>query len=126
MGLASHLGPREQQLMQALLQGLPLVDQPFAAVGAALGLPEDEVLDLLHRWLAQGGLRFLGPVFAPGHEPGSPFERRLADAAASGLPLVPQPFEALGAVLDASGDEVRAALQRMLYDGRVLRIAALR
>ena len=126
MGPAALLDPREQHLMQALLDGLPLVDQPFAAVGAPMGLPEDEVLELLHRWLAQGRLRFLGPVLAPGRGPSSALERRLAEAVASGLPLVPRPFEALGAVLGAGGDEVRAALQHMQDDGRVMRIAALR
>lgn len=56
------LAPRDAQLVERLHGNLPLTDHPFAAVGAELGMDEDEVLERLHRLLAQGVLTRFGPL----------------------------------------------------------------
>jgi DNA-binding Lrp family transcriptional regulator len=53
------------------------------------------------------------------------FDRRLIAATQSGLPLVPQPYEAVGAVLGVSGDIVRERLAQMLEEGLIRRIGAV-
>ena len=53
------------------------------------------------------------------------FERRLVAATQSGLPLVPRPYEALGAMLGTSGAAVRERLARWLEQGLVRRIGAV-
>ncbi len=53
-------------LLNAWQRGFPLCDEPFAVVGAALGMPSAQVL-LAYRQLAQeGALSRIGAVFAPG------------------------------------------------------------
>lgn len=49
----------------------------------------------------------------------------LVRATQAGLPLVPEPYAAIGAQLGVAGDEVMNMLKRMLADGRVRRIAAV-
>lgn len=53
----------DRMLINRLQDGLPLVDRPFAAVGAELGLDEDAVVARV-RAMAEGGLltRF-GPMY---------------------------------------------------------------
>ena len=53
------------------------------------------------------------------------FDRRLIDATQSGLPLVPRPFEAIGAVLGVSSDVVRERFTLLLDSGLVRRIGAV-
>jgi DNA-binding Lrp family transcriptional regulator len=53
------------------------------------------------------------------------FDRRLVVATQGGLPLVPRPYDVLGAALGASGDEVRERLARLLHSGVVRRIGAV-
>lgn len=53
------------------------------------------------------------------------FDRRLIAATQSGLPLVPRPYEAVGAMLGVSGEAVREGFARMLRDGLVRRIGAV-
>lgn len=53
----------DSALVERLHGDLPLCDQPFAAVGAELGLREDEVIDRLHRLLSQGALTRFGPLY---------------------------------------------------------------
>lgn len=50
-------------LLKRLHGGFPLVDRPFAAVGAELGLAEDEVIERLRGLLSQGVLTRFGPLF---------------------------------------------------------------
>ena len=50
-------------LIDRLHGGLPLSDQPFAEVGAELGMQEDEVLERLRLLLAQGVLTRFGPLY---------------------------------------------------------------
>jgi DNA-binding Lrp family transcriptional regulator len=55
----------------------------------------------------------------------SEFDRSLITAVQSGLPLVPRPYEALGAALGVSADRVRGRLADMLACGLIRRIGAV-
>lgn len=57
--------------------------------------------------------------------PLSEIDRALVAATQAGLPLVARPYEAIGAVLGISGDEVRERLATMLASGVVRRIGAV-
>lgn len=57
--------------------------------------------------------------------PLSDFDRRLIAATQSGLPLVPRPYEAVGAMLGVSGEAVRERFAQMLSEGLVRRIGAV-
>ena len=52
-------------------------------------------------------------------------DRRLIRATQAGLPLVPRPYEAVGAALGLSGEQVRERLQAMLSSGLIRRIGAV-
>ncbi len=52
-------------------------------------------------------------------------DRRLIRATQAGLPLVPRPYEAVGAALGISGEQVRERLQTMLDAGLIRRIGAV-
>lgn len=54
-----------------------------------------------------------------------PIDRELIRATQAGLPLVPRPYEALGATLGLSGEQVRERLQAMLEAGLIRRIGAV-
>jgi DNA-binding Lrp family transcriptional regulator len=51
------LGPREQKLVAALQDSIPLVADPFGAVAETLGMPADSLLTQLKEWRDQGVLR---------------------------------------------------------------------
>ena len=53
------------------------------------------------------------------------FDRRLVAATQGGLPLVPRPFEAVGAMLGVDGAVVRERLAGMLDEGLIRRIGAV-
>lgn len=53
------------------------------------------------------------------------FDRELIAATQGGLPLVPRPYEAVGAMLGVSGERVRERLAQMLEQGLVRRIGAV-
>jgi siroheme decarboxylase len=53
------------------------------------------------------------------------FDRRLIRATQAGLPLVPRPYEAVGASLGVSGEQVRERLEAMLESGLIRRIGAV-
>jgi DNA-binding Lrp family transcriptional regulator len=57
------LDSRDARLVTRLHGDLPLTDHPFATVGAEIGMDEDEVIERLHRLLAQGVLTRFGPLF---------------------------------------------------------------
>lgn len=59
---AGGVDPRDARLIDRLHGELPLTDHPFADVGAELGMGEDEVIERLHRLLAQGVLTRFGPL----------------------------------------------------------------
>lgn len=52
-------------------------------------------------------------------------DRRLIAATQAGLPLVPQPYEAVGALLGVSGEVVQGRLAQMLESGLIRRIGAV-
>lgn len=52
-------------------------------------------------------------------------DRHIIRATQSGLPLVRQPYEAIGAALGVGGEQVRARLQAMLAQGLIRRIGAV-
>jgi DNA-binding Lrp family transcriptional regulator len=53
------------------------------------------------------------------------FDRSLIAATQSGLPLVPRPYEAVGAMLGVSGEAVRERFAQLLASGLVRRIGAV-
>lgn len=55
----------------------------------------------------------------------SEFDRQLIAATQAGLPLLPQPYEAVGAALGVSGERVRSRLAEMLQGGLIRRIGAV-
>jgi siroheme decarboxylase len=55
----------------------------------------------------------------------SDFDRELIAATQTGLPLVPRPYEAVGAMLGVSGQQVRERLASMLEEGLIRRIGAV-
>jgi siroheme decarboxylase len=57
------LDARDARLVARLHGNLPLTDHPFAAVGAEIGMGEDEVIERLQRLLSQGVLTRFGPLF---------------------------------------------------------------
>ena len=57
------LRPEQLRLMDFLHGGFPVVDRPFAAVGAALGWSEEYVIESLRQLLASGVLTRFGPLF---------------------------------------------------------------
>lgn len=115
-----------QRLRQQVLQGLPLVDHPFDALGAPLGLDGDAVIDLLRQWVGQGRIARIGLVLADADAPAADaLDEALLSACASGLPLLRRPWEALGAMLGVPAGRVQARLADWLQSGRLLRIAAV-
>jgi hypothetical protein len=121
-------GLRRCRLVARLQQGLPLSDQPFADIGRDCGLTEDEVLGRLHRMLARGLLRHLGPLRVNGgasvDAPVAPggLGARLLATTESGLPLVARPYEALAAMLGVDAPAVREQLQQLLDSGQLAQI----
>ena len=53
------------------------------------------------------------------------FDRALIAATQGGLPLVARPYEAVGAMLGVSGEQVRERLGQMLEQGLIRRIGAV-
>jgi len=54
--------PVQRALLAAVEGGLPLVDRPYAELGARLGIPEEEVIGRLRRLLELGVIKRLGVV----------------------------------------------------------------
>jgi len=54
---------REAVALVALQRGIPLTERPFAELGAACGLSETAVIELVRRLLATGDARRFGAVF---------------------------------------------------------------
>ena len=52
-------------LLNDYQRDFPLVSRPFAAIGAAQGLSEAEVLEQYRHWQQQGMVNRIGAVFAP-------------------------------------------------------------
>lgn len=122
-------------LIEQLHAGFSLGDRPFAEAGLRVGLPEDEVIERLRALVASGVLAHFGPVYerARARARAAPVRRSAAQmldgqliaATRSGLPLVPQPYEALGAMLGVSSDEVQERLAALLARGAIRRIGVV-
>jgi DNA-binding Lrp family transcriptional regulator len=56
------LSDADRRLIAAVQDGLPLVPRPFAAIGDALGLAEDQVIAALARLLEDGVIKRLGII----------------------------------------------------------------
>jgi DNA-binding Lrp family transcriptional regulator len=54
--------PSDRPLMAAIERGIPLVPEPFEAIGRAAGMSETAVRATLERWLASGAARRFGVV----------------------------------------------------------------
>lgn len=115
-----------QRLLQQVMVGVPLDDRPFDALGTPLGLDGEAVIDLLRQWVGQGRIAHIGLVFSDGAPPAAhALDTALLAACASGLPLLHQPWEALGAMLGVPASRVQARLADWLQAGWLLRIAAV-
>ena len=57
-----EMSETDRRLIGALRHGLPLVEQPYEALGAALGLDEDAVLGRLHDFMERGLVSRFGIV----------------------------------------------------------------
>ena len=56
------LDPVDRRLVAATQAGLPLVAEPYHAVGRALGIAGDEVIARMQRLLAAGAIRRIGVI----------------------------------------------------------------
>ena len=119
--------PQHGVLLRRTLAGLTLDDEPFATLGAPLGLRAEAVIELLQHWVGCGLVQHIGPVFAADAAAliTGDWGQALLQACSSGLPLVQRPYEALGAMLGVPAAQVQAQLAAWLARGRVLRVAAV-
>ena len=56
------LSASDQQLIAAIQDGLPLVERPYAAIGAKIGLGEEEVIAGLRRLIEDGVAKRFGVI----------------------------------------------------------------
>jgi DNA-binding Lrp family transcriptional regulator len=56
------LSASDRRLLAAIEEGLPLVPRPYAALGAQIGLSEDEVVAALRRLIGDGVIRRFGVI----------------------------------------------------------------
>jgi DNA-binding Lrp family transcriptional regulator len=61
-GAPMALSAAERRLVGALADGIPLVEAPYAALGAAAGLDEAQVIAILRDWVSRGVVRRFGAV----------------------------------------------------------------
>lgn len=87
------LSRTDRRLIARLHGGLPLVERPFAAVAAELGLDEDEVITRLQRLLDAGVLTRFGPLFQ--------IERAGGRFVLAAMAVPPVRFDAVAAAVNA-------------------------
>lgn len=87
------LDPVDRRLLDGWQRDFPLVPRPFAAIGAALGLTEEDTLARLHRLSAQAAVTRVGATLRPN------------TAGASTLAAVAAPEERIEEVAAAIGAE---------------------
>ena len=83
----------DARLIDRLHGGFPLVDRPFAAVGAELGWSEERVIERLHQLLAQGVLTRFGPLFQ--------IERAGGQFVLAAIAVPEERFDAVNAVVNS-------------------------
>ncbi len=59
-----ELTPGERELIAAVQDGLPLVQRPYEAVGALLGLTETQVIERIRQLIERGVIRRFGLVLS--------------------------------------------------------------
>ena len=121
-------------------ESLAQADAVLAAIQAETGLevlafPKEREYFVELRLPLRGSPLHARPAAAPpvAHRPAAPqamaaldgFDRALIAATQGGLPLVPRPYEAVGAVLGVSAEQVRERLAEMLMQGLIRRIGAV-
>ncbi len=118
------LAPLDAALLERAGLGLALSAEPYAALGAALGLGGDAVIERLRRLIAHGLIGGLGPCWAADLQGTAPAELwQLRAATTCGLPLVARPYEALGAMLGWPAQRVCDVFDTAIGSGRLLRLA---
>lgn len=93
---SAWLSPIDARLIDRLHGDLPLVDRPFAAVAAELGLGEDEVLERLNHLLAQGVLTRFGPLYQ--------IERAGGQFVLAAMAVPAERFDAVAAAVNARAE----------------------
>jgi hypothetical protein len=118
------VAPLDAALLERAGHGLDLCPEPYAALGATLGLGGDAVIERLRRLMAHGLIGGLGPCWAADVQDAEPAGLvQLRAATNCGLPLVARPYEALGAMLGWPAQRVCDEFHAALGTGRLLRLA---
>jgi hypothetical protein len=116
--------PLDGALLRRAMLGLPLCDEPFAAIGEGLGLSGEAVVERLRELIGQRVIGGIGLAWAPAAAGrlADPAALELHSATESGLPLVQRPYEAVGAMLGWPVAAVCQQLAAWLAAGDLLRI----
>ena len=93
----SQLDDVDRRIVNALQDGFPVCERPFAQAAATLGLAEEELIERIERLLADGTLTRFGPLFDVARLGG------IFTLAAMQVP--PASFDAVAALVNAQ-DEV--------------------
>lgn len=54
---------QEASVIVALQRGIPLVSRPFQKIAETYGLTENDVIEIIRKWMSKGGARRLGGIF---------------------------------------------------------------
>ncbi|RMD64897.1 MAG: Lrp/AsnC family transcriptional regulator [Alphaproteobacteria bacterium] len=87
------LDPVDRHLINALQDGFPIVERPFAAVAAQLDLDEDEVVARIRRLLDAGVLSRFGPLYDA--------ERMGGGLTLAALAVPPERFDEVAGIVNA-------------------------
>jgi len=86
------LSEAERKLLDEYQRGLPLEPRPFARIASALGLSEQQVLELLDRLQQAGVVSRVGPVFRP---------NRIGVSTLAALAVPPESLDAVADIVSA-------------------------
>lgn len=62
-GVSAMLSAKDKKLLNRLQECFPVEAEPYAVIGAELGMEEQEVLNRVARLKQEGYIRRLGPIF---------------------------------------------------------------
>ncbi len=62
--MVNTLSNNEQNLLQSLQSGIPVVSRPFEQIGRDVQMEEAQVLNYLRHWKEKGFIRWLGVIFS--------------------------------------------------------------